>query len=102
MTIFQILQATGLPCAFSHFKEKDAPKKPPYIAYIGNGQRTFNADNTFYHKENGYQIEYYFTKKDESKEAELEKLLLDNGYLYEKSEDIYIENEGVFLIYYYV
>jgi hypothetical protein len=99
MTIFQTLQSTGLPCAYSHFKK---PQSPPYIVYIGNGQDTFDADNTHYWKRNGYQVEYYFTTKNESNEASIEDALLEAGYLYEKSEDVYIEDEGVFVIYYYI
>jgi len=99
MTIYQILQSTGLPCAYSHFKK---PQNPPYIVYIGNGQETFEADNTHYWKQNTYQVEYYFTTKNESNEEAIETALLDNGFLYEKSEDIYIEDEGVFVIYYYI
>lgn len=99
MTIFETLQSTNLPCAYSHFKTK---QEPPYIVYIGNGQETFEADNTHYWKTNSYQVEYYFTEKNEQNEAVIEEALLDNGYLYEKSEDIFIESEGVFVIYYYI
>ena len=99
MTIFQVLQSTGLPCAYSHFKKKQSP---PYIVYIGNGQDTFQADNTHYWKQNTYQVEYYFTTKNERNEEAIETALLDNGFLYEKSEDIYIEEEEVFVIYYYI
>lgn len=99
MTIFQVLQSTGLPCAYSHFKKKQSP---PYIVYIGNGQDTFQADNTHYWKQNTYQVEYYFTTKNEQNEEAIETALLDNGFLYEKSEDIYIEEEEVFVIYYYI
>ena len=99
MTIFQVLQSTGLPCAYSHFKKKQSP---PYIVYIGNGQDVFEADNTHYWKQNSYQVEYYFTTKNERNEEAIETALLDNGFLYEKSEDIYIEEEEVFVIYYYI
>lgn len=99
MTIFQILQSTGLPCAYSHFKKKQSP---PYIVYIGNGQNTFQADDTHYWKQNTYQVEYYFKTKNEQNEEAIETALLDNGFLYEKSEDIYIEEEEVFVIYYYI
>ena len=99
MTIYQTLQSTGLPCAYSHFKKKQSP---PYIVYIGNGQDTFQADNTHYWKQNTYQVEYYFTTKNEQNEEAIETALLDNGFLYEKSEDIYIEEEEVFVIYYYI
>ena len=99
MTLSQTLQSTGLPCVYSHFK---TPQSPPYLVYIGNGQDTLEADNTHYWRNNRYQVEYYFTTKNESNEAAIEDALLSNGYLYEKSEDIYIEDEGVFVIYYYI
>ena len=70
--------------------------------YIGNGQETFQADNTHYYKQNSYQVEYYFTTKNESNEEAIETALVDNGFLYDKSEDVYIEEEEVFVIYYYI
>jgi hypothetical protein len=106
MTLYQILTdeqtGVGIPVAYSHFTDKDAPEAPPYLVYLGNGQDTFKADDTFYYSENRYQLEYYFTEKDESEEAAIEKCLLDNGYRYQKSEDVYIEDEGVFVIYYQI
>ncbi len=98
MSIYETLKKTKLPCAYSHFKK---PQKPPYIVYIGNGQNSSAADNTLYWRENTYQVEYYFTSKNDAKEFEIEQTLLDNGWLFEKSEDIYLEEEDVFLIYYY-
>lgn len=97
--IYDVLQSTGLPCSYSHFQQKIAP---PYLVYIGNGQDTFGADNTWYHRENTYQVEYYFATKNEANETAIENALLENGYNYEKSEDIFLEDEGLFLIYYYI
>lgn len=105
MTLFQILQTTSIPCVYSHFRDDDnqkKPKDPPYIAYVGSGQDTFKADNTIYHKKNSYRVEYYFSTKDETKEDAIETALLTNGYIYEKSDDIFIQSEGVFVIYYYI
>ena len=99
MSIFATLQGTGLPCAYSHFR---TPHEPPYIVYIGNGQDIFDADNTHYWRRNTYQVEYYFTTKNEQNEASIEEALLAAGYLYEKSEDVYIEDQNVFVIYYYI
>jgi len=99
MSIYQTLQSTHLPCAYSHFKKK---QEPPYIVYIGSGQDIFDADNTHYYRNNTYQVEYYFTTKNESNEAAIENALLENGYNYTKSEDVYIEDEGVFVIYYQI
>lgn len=99
MTVYQTLQSTGLPCAYSHFKTNQSP---PYIVYIGNGQDVFEADNTHYWKENRYQVEYYFTQKNEQNEASIENALLNAGFLYDKSEDVFIESEDIFVIYYYI
>lgn len=99
MSIYTTLQSTGLPCAYSHFK---TAQEPPYIVYIGNGQETMQADNTHYWRENQYQVEYYYTEKNEANETAIEDALLGSGYLYDKSEDIYIEDQGVFVIYYYI
>ena len=103
-TLYEILKLSGLPCAYSHFKDDDGelPFAPPYIVYIGSGQNDLAADNTYIWTRNQYQIEYYFTKKDEAKESLIEKLLLQYGYNYTKSEDVYIQEENVFVIYYNV
>ena len=47
-------------------------------------------------------VEYYYKTKDEAKESQIEQTLLDDGWLFEKSEDIYLDEEDVFLIYYYI
>lgn len=106
MTLYQILtdedHGLKIPCVYSHFRKDGAVIEPPYVAYIGSGQDTFKADDTIYHKQNTYQIEYYFTEKNEATESSIEEILLANGFIYEKSEDLWIEDEGVFVIYYYV
>lgn len=95
----ELLQQIGLPFAYSHFQK---PQDPPYIVYIGNGQDTFGADDTWHYKRNRYQIEYYFTRKNEANEEAIENVLLANGYNYTKSEDAFIDEEGVFVIYYQI
>lgn len=99
--IYTVLRSTGLPCAYSHFKS-ESDQAPPYIVYIGNGQDVLNADNTHYWRRNTYQVEYYFTTKNEANEAAIEDALLAGGFIYDKSEDIYLEDQGVFMIYYYI
>lgn len=100
MTFFEILETTGLPCVYSHYEQGREDIEIPYLAYHGNGQNTFDADDTFYWRENQYMVEYYFTEKDEEAEAQIEQTFLDNGYRYEKSDDVYIDTEGMFVIYY--
>ena len=99
MKIYEILKSAGLPCVYSHFSK---PQEPPFIVYIGSGQDTFSADNTFVFAQNRYQVEYYFMKKDEEAEEAIETALLEGGFHYQKSEDIYIEDQDLFVIYYYI
>ena len=98
MSIMDTLQATGLPCAYSHFKEK---KEPPFLVYIQNGQDQFSADDDRFWHRNTYQIEYYYKTKSPSAEAAIEEELLAGGYRFTRSEDIYLDEEDVFVIYYY-
>lgn len=97
MTVFQMMQQLGRPVAYG-FHSK--PQELPYFCLMGAGQDQFLADNTYYKKRDRTQIEYYFKHKDPDFEGEIEDLLLENGFRYEKSEDVYLEDEGVFLIYY--
>nr|DAS46702.1 MAG TPA: tail completion protein [Caudoviricetes sp.]DAT42926.1 MAG TPA: tail completion protein [Caudoviricetes sp.] len=99
MTFQNLLKRAGIPVAYGVFK--NAPK-PPFIVYLGAGQKSLSADDTKYHKANKYRVEYYFKTKNEEKEETIEKLLLDGGFLYEKSEDVYIESEDLYVIYYEV
>lgn len=97
--VYETIKKTGLPCAYSHFRE---PVEPPFLVYLGSGQNNLLADNTLYWRENTYQVEYYFKEKDEVMEALIEDTILADGYRFTKSEDTYIEDEDVFVIYYYV
>lgn len=97
MNLYEILKAIGFPVAYGRFKT--APT-PPYLIYVGNGQNTFQADDTVYFKQNNYQVEFYFKNKNEETENKIEKALTESGYIYEKSEDVYLESEDLFMIYY--
>ena len=98
MSIMQALQSTGLPCAYSHFKTR---QEPPFLVYIQSGQEQLSADDTRHWYRNTYQVEYYFTAKDSAAEAALEEALLAGGYQFTRSEDVYLEDEDVFVAYYY-
>lgn len=97
MTLYQLLDTLGKPVAYGYHSNT---QELPYFCIIGSGQDQFQADNTYYTKKDRWQVEYYFITKDPAFEAQIEELLLNNGYKYGKSEDIYIENEDVFVIYY--
>lgn len=97
--LVSVLELTGLDVRYSHFAN---PQEPPFLVYLGNGQTQDHAQNTVYWKQNTYQIEYYYKTKDPGTEETIESTLLANGFNYTKSEDIWLETEGVFMIYYYV
>lgn len=93
------LKRKGIPSAYGRFKKK---QDLPFLVYLGAGQQNTAMDNTYYYSENEYQLEYYFKEKNEAKERAIEEQLLADGYLYEKSQDVYIEGEDVWVIYYTV
>lgn len=97
MSIFALLRTLGMPCAYGCFRDKT---DPPFIVYTGNGQDQYHADNSVYAKKNGYTCEYYFRKKDEAKENAIESAFIENGWMFSKSEDNFVEDENVFVIYY--
>lgn len=97
MTIYESLQALGLPIAYGRFTK---PVEPPFLALVGQGQSQILGDNTYVVKQDNYNLEYYFTAKDPETESAIEELLLSLGRLYTKSEDVYIDDERLFCIYY--
>ena len=97
MTVFQLLQTLNIPVVYGRHTDRVVA---PYLMVTGSGQDYFAADNTYYTRENRYTVEYYFKTKDPTFETAIENLLLENGYRYEKSEDLYLDDEKVFFIYY--
>lgn len=75
-------------------------KKFPYFVYYGNGSNNFKADDEVYSTTNNYIVEYYFKFKNEKLERKIEEIFNDNKIIWEKSDDIYINDEKVFMIRY--
>lgn len=97
MTIFNQLRTLGLPVVYGRHTKK---VKTPYLLLTGAGQDHFEADNTYYVSEDRWTIELYFTEKDPDLEKRIEALLLGLGKRYTKSEDIYLDDQEVFWLYY--
>lgn len=95
--ITEVLADTGIAAAYSHFVDGH---EYPYLVYIGSGQENLLADNTTVWRGNTYQLEYYYTIKNEEAETAIEDAILAGGWNYSKSSDSYIEDEGVFVIFY--
>jgi hypothetical protein len=97
MSIKEILDGLGRPVAYGFHSED---QQLPYFCIMGAGQDQVRADNTYYVTEDRYQVEYYYKKKNPEFEKQIETLLLEHGFLYYKSEDVYLDDQDVFVIYY--
>lgn len=85
----KLLDATGFPVAYSHFKKSVAT---PYICYHVTYSPNFIADNKTYHKIDAIDIELYTDKKDLQAESVLETLLDATDIPYRPIET-FIESE---------
>lgn len=92
-----ILEATGVPVAYSHFIESDnhSIPAPPFICYWITFSSNFSADNTIYKPIQNVQIELYTDRKDIDAETKVENVLNANEMPYATSE-IYIDSEQLF------
>lgn len=95
--LVQLLKATGLPVAYSHFKatEISPAPSPPFITYLEFDSSNFHADNKTYKQIRNINIELYTNKKDLESEKKIEDLLDANDIPYETSS-AYIKEQDLF------
>lgn len=74
----------------------------PLICFLGSGQSGLVADNTNYYQINDFDFELYFSKKDMNLEKLIEKTFNDLGYVFQKTEDVYIDSLNVFQVVYQI
>lgn len=96
--LLTVLQETGIPYAYDHFSEGEAPE-PPFVCYLFFGSNNFAADGHVYYKINEVHVELYTDYKDLSVERTLEDALDQHGIFYEKSE-VWIESEKLYEVLY--
>lgn len=93
-----MLDSYGLPYAYHHFAEGEAPSLP-FVVYYFPDSNNFAADDTVYHKAIDLTIELYSKKRDLDKEWQLE----DELYLYDlfwQKHEVYIESEKMYMVRY--
>ena len=95
--LHNILEATSLPVAYSHFTETENEPLPipPFIAYLVTYSSNLYADNQVYKQVQNAQIELYTKRKDLEAEAILEELLNQNELPFYTTE-IYISSEQIY------
>ena len=97
--IVEMLEEAGLPLAYDHFAEGEAPELP-YILYLVPESNNFAADNYAYFKINEVHIELYTDRKDLAAEQKVEAVLDRHGIFYNRSET-WIESEQLYEVLYF-
>lgn len=91
--LYQALQTTGLPLAYSHFPESSAPT-PPYIVYLYTYSSDIMADNHNYVGRGNWQVELYSKTEDLVSEKKVQDLLKSLRLPYRKTE-AWLASEGL-------
>ncbi len=68
------LEKSGLPVAYEHFDEQDAPKMP-FICYAEIGSNNFMADSKVYMPIKRVEVQLFTSNKDLDAEKDLEDAL---------------------------
>lgn len=92
--LLAIICEIGLPSAYDHFAEGEAPQVP-YLLYLIPANNNFAADNHAYFKINEVHIELYTDRKDLVAEQQIEAVLDRHCIFYEKTET-WIESEKLY------
>ena len=96
--MIQLLKEIGLPYAYDHFSEGNAPE-PPFICYLYPQSDNFSADGVAYLKKNQVSLELYTDQKAVALEQQVEAILDKNHIFYNKSE-VYIDSEKMYEVLY--
>lgn len=96
--LLSILNNIGVPYAYDHFAEGEAPD-PPFLCYLLPGSDNFSADGTVYRKFTEVRLELYTDLKDSTAEQNVEGVLDAAGIFYNKSET-WIDSEKLYEVLY--
>lgn len=96
--LLSILNDIGVPYAYDHFAEGEAPD-PPFLCYLLPGSDNFSADGKVYRKFTEVRLELYTDLKDLEAEQNVEDVLDAAGIFYNKSET-WIDSEKLYEVLY--
>ena len=97
--IATLIASIGLPYAYDHFNEAEAPGGPPFICFLYPGSDNFAADGVAYQTISALSIEMYTPEKSFEHEAAVEAALTGAGLYFEK-EETWLESERMFEVIY--
>lgn len=96
--LLDILKSIGIPYAYDHFAEGEAPE-PPFLCYLLPGSNNFSADGRVYHRAAEVRLELYTDLKDLSAERKVEEALDAAGIFYNRTE-AWIDSEKLYEVLY--
>ena len=85
--VVELLRKAGLPYAYDHFEEGEAPD-PPFLVYLYPGSHNFAADGKVYFKVRQLDVKLYTDVKNPALEERLEQLFDEAGVVYAKTESL--------------
>lgn len=97
--LYDLLKTLEIPVAYDHF-DSDKNIKLPFLVYREQIPYTFKADDITYHQFFNYEIELATEKKDIELERRIEGLLTTNKISYDKSDEVWDNDEKIYHIFY--
>ena len=99
--LFTLLKTLNIPVAYDHF-DSDKNITPPFIVYREVSPNTFKADNKTYYRPYEFELELITIKKDIALEEILEGLLDNNNMPYDKSNEVWDNDEKIYHNFYII
>lgn len=93
--LYNLLKNLGIPLSYDHF-ETNQNVTPPFVVYREMTPETFKADGKTYYRPYEYEIELITEKKDIALEEKIEGLLTEHAIPYDKSDEIWDEDEKIY------
>ena len=97
--LFDLLKTLNIPVAYDHF-DSDKNISLPFMVYREQIPETFRADDITYYQAFNFEIELATDKKDVALERQIEGLLTNNKIPYDKSDEIWDNDEKIYHIFY--
>ena len=97
--LFDLLKTLEIPVAYDHF-DSDKQIPIPFVVYREQELDTFRADGITYYQFYNYEIELITEKKNVALERQLEGLLTNNKIPYDKTEEVWDNDEKIYHIFY--
>lgn len=94
-----MIAGIGLPYAYDHFTEAEAPGGPPFICFLFTDSDNFAADDAVYQKILTLAIELYTDAKDPALEGRVEAAL-DDAELFYETHETRIDSENMYEVIY--